>query len=456
MSGDKIKSAPWDKPKGKGSARSGPPRPPGTPSNPGAPAPPPLRLSAEFRIDRSAPTTPPPVNKVERPATPRLAKPPPKSPEPPPKSPEPPPKSPEPPPKSPEPPPRSPKPPPTSPPLGMGGEPDPEDSSTFWSLEADGHDPRDQPDLDEPLSGTDDLFDPATGWEFAAVTDDSIPSIDSSLGGEPERPEPSAPIVEHTPTLLGRDPATAPLPELPDFTGDHWNLPPGPASAPKAIKPTAPQEATPSTSKLSKQPVPPRPAEDSGINFDPDGFLSIADTPAPVGGTTADELAPADWETDEFDLSVDESHPEIGDVLFSGAELPAISPELALLPTDEALSKAQELFGTGNPELGMALLESARIQAPDDTRLQTWLDYGERRVMLASCPGVKRDQVPTLVHSKSKLAAVTSGDQRSIVLAIDGRRTLVELREALPQIPVVGFWKELGKLQQRGWLRWTN
>ncbi len=439
MKRDKIKSAPWDKPSGDKSAKLTPKRVPES-----------EYLGQGFEIDRG----------VRRDPTP--------------------------PPSKPRPPVGAPPPPPS---LGManGGRIEEEDSFAYWSESgADAGIAGDPPQLDEPLSGTDDWFDPATGWDLDAVTDGSIDAIDdplapvgtswsptSSASSQPA-PAPPAPKL-WTPEPLPppssdeEAQAAAPLPELPDFTGEHWNLPPGPATGAKVDKPEPEPEPD----------LPPPGPDDSQVAFDDDGFLSIADVPAPTSTTTADEVgpvvqsfadvagpayqapapaapAPAEGSVADIEISIDDSQPDLGDQVFSEARLPSIPPDLAMLPLDEALGKAQEFFGTGQEELGMALLESARIQAPDDPRLATWLEYGERRIMLAACPGATFKRTPALTHPRTRLAAVTAGDQRTLVMAIDGQHTLAQLREALPQIPAVGFWKELGKLQQRGWLRWTD
>ena len=207
MKRDKIKSAPWDKPSGDKSAKLTPKRVPES-----------EYLGQGFEIDRG----------VRRDPTP--------------------------PPSKPRPPVGAPPPPPS---LGManGGRIEEEDSFAYWSESgADAGIAGDPPQLDEPLSGTDDWFDPATGWDLDAVTDGSIDAIDdplapvgtswsptSSASSQPA-PAPPAPKL-WTPEPLPppssdeEAQAAAPLPELPDFTGEHWNLPPGPATGAKVDKP---------------------------------------------------------------------------------------------------------------------------------------------------------------------------------------------------------------------------
>lgn len=394
-------------------------------------------------------------------------------------------------------PPRSSGPPPSTD-LSLAGEEAPaystQDSISFWSLQAADSGPR-RPAIDEPLSGTDEVFDPATGWDFPAVSDGDL------------RVRPSAPTPDPASTS---DPATTPsavadLPDWgePDFGGSDldrvsdfgggseagvgWSFDAaGPSFSDLPLPPSAsaelplpdlhggersdgPASGAPQLSSVARpgapdvvfDPAPPD-EEPPAVVFDNEGFFSVADVASPVSLQDDSGPAPAPAssleESAEFEFEMDDDGPEelSEDDIYSQSALPAVPPELAILPVEEAVVRARELFADGDPELGMAVLEAARMRAPDDTRVETWLEFGERRLIAHHAPGARSDRVPLLLHPASKLLRVTAGDQASLIAAVDGVRDINQLRRALPQLPVVGFWKDVGKLLERGWLGWSD
>lgn len=364
----------------------------------------------------------------------------------------------------------------------------------FWGLSTDsqpsvvGPDPV-VPDYDDALlSGGDELFDPATGWDYSAVSGHQGTANDL-LGSHPALAAVShagMATVSHAeiPTVgegLGAlaseertlAPDTADLPHLPTFkTSGRWRKQPN-ASGPPIL-----EEPAPLRSLEPKAEEPDEPTEATvKVSFDDDGFFSLADVPAPTSDAadafiqeeSVYEIGPIDdsiadvsspvvrvESTGEFEFQIDESSPDLGDQIFSEAAIPSLSPELFSLPTDDAIKKAQQLFQDGDADMGMALLEAALMKAPNDDRLGTWLEYGERRLISAYCPAGRPERVPVLRHPRERLLAVTAGNQRDLIAVIDGRATVSSLRRKVPHVPVVSFWKELGKLTQRGWLGWAD
>jgi hypothetical protein len=212
------------------------------------------------------------------------------------------------------------------------------------------------------------------------------------------------------------------------------------------------------------------------VEFDNEGFFSIADVAAPVVPAesffveeeSVYEISPIEDDragtsspvqhvdaTGEFDFQI-EVTPDAGDELFSQATIPALPPSLLGLSVDDAIKKAQQLFLDGEADMGMALLEASVMAHPDDNRLATWLEYGERRLISAYCPTGRPERVPTLRQPRGQLLLVTAGSQRDLISVIDGLTAVRDLRRKLPHVPVVSFWKELGKLTQWGWLGWAD
>ena len=141
---------------------------------------------------------------------------------------------------------------------------------------------------------------------------------------------------------------------------------------------------------------------------------------------------------------------------FSVATMPSVPDASVSLTCGEAIIWAKELFEEDRARDGMALLSFTAARFPDDPLLATWLEFGERRLIARYCPGVRLDDVANLVPDQPLLLRRTVGAQRALVAAIDGVRTIAALRELLPGIPVVTFWEDLGKMNDRGWLRWED
>lgn len=351
-----------------------------------------------------------------------------------------------------------------------------EDSVSFWSLRAAGGGRGDR-GVGEPLSGTDEVFDPATGWDFAAVSDADLRAVGRPRGAEsPTVRDAVSNLPDWGAPSLGDEPeggAAAPL-SGPSFS----DLPiPGSPSREESLPDLEGLRAEPAVTRLSTAAPEPglpdaRPRDLSfapevptqappRVAFDPDGFFSVADVPSPVQVTLDGDATPPPQsleESAEFEIEVDEEpvfELEEEDI-YSQSALPAVPPELAILPVEEAVERARELFADDDPALGMAVLEAARMRAPADTRVETWLEFGERRLIARYAPEARPDRIPVLLHPTEKLLRVTGGDQAALIAAVDGRRTLTQLRRALPQLPLVGFWKDIGKLLERGWLGWVG
>ncbi len=371
-----------------------------------------------------------------------------------------------------------------------------DEKAAFWGLTSDTQPPvaapllTDEEEDDGMLSGTDDLFDPATGWDYSAVSGNQGPAADllgshpalaavSEAGGAAASADDIAtidgglPAVDLSERALAPD--TADLPHLPTFkTSCRWRKHPTATGAPVLEDPNPPPPPPPEVAVEE----PDEPTEATvKVAFDDDGFFSIADAPAPTSDAadamieeeSVYEIGPIDSSvadvsspvvrvesTGKFEFHINDSTPDLGDEIFSEAVIPSLLPDLFTLPIDDAIKKAQQLFQDGDADMGMALLEAALIKEPDDTRLGTWLEYGERRLISAYCPAGRPERVPILRHPRERLMAVTAGNQRDLVAVIDGRTTVANLRLKLPHVPVVSFWKELGKLTHRGWLGWVD
>jgi hypothetical protein len=424
------KTAPWDAPRPDGSS---------TPSEP-AVEPPSFELEVELdlgrpaRTPRSEPASPGPEAKL-RSAAPARASSPPVGRRPP------------------------------APELGLAGGELPsystEDSISFWALQS-VDTGRAAPVAGEPLSGTDEVFDPATGWDFAAVSDADLRASHEQTTPSPA-PPPVRSAVANVPDWgspsFGDEPVS---PASSPIEGPSFSDLPAPASASREaplpdLDTFEPPAALSSDGSIPFEPAPPS-CTSGPVVFDPDGFFSVADVSGPTSPPPAGSEAGQLEESAEFEFDIDDepvSELEEHDI-YSQSALPAVPPELAILPVEDAVVRARELFADDDPDLGMAILQAARMRAPNDTRVETWLEFGERRLMARYAPGARPDRVPVLAHPKEKLLRVTAGDQAALIAAIDGQRDLIRLRRALPQLPVVGFWKDVGKLLERGWLGWSD
>jgi hypothetical protein len=388
-----------------------------------------------------------------------------------------------------------------------------DDEASFWSIGAKEAAPVHVDSGEELLSGDEEMFDPATGWNYAVVgggastepddinTQSALAAI--SLAGMAAVSRSHIPAVQAAPPAA--DPAdralapnTGDVSHLPTFkTSGRWakppDAPPPPIlEAPRAAPAPRVEEeddglfgasddgrsepgAEPGFQTLD-EPADEPTEETVRVEFDDDGFFSIADVAAPVvhaesffveeesvydiGPIEDDPACPASEvvrldATGEFDFQI-EVTPEHGEDVFSQTTLPALPPELLTLSVDDAIQKAQQLFLDGEADLGMALLEATIMAHPDDNRLATWLEYGERRLISAYCPTGRPDRVAILRQPRGQLLVVTAGSQHDLIAVIDGRTTVRDLRRKLPHVPVVAFWKELGKLTQRGWLGWAD
>jgi hypothetical protein len=141
---------------------------------------------------------------------------------------------------------------------------------------------------------------------------------------------------------------------------------------------------------------------------------------------------------------------------FSAATLPVLPDEFVSLTCGEAIIWARELFAEDRARDGMALLSFTASRFPGDALLAKWLVFGERRLIIRFCPELRPSDVPSLVPDQALLLRRTVGAQRALVAAIDGERSLSTLRALLPGIPVTSFWEDVGKMNDRGWLRWEE
>lgn len=201
----------------------------------------------------------------------------------------------------------------------------------------------------EYLSGPDEYFDPATGWDFDAISDSQIAAVSGSSA----------------------------------------------------------------TARGASPPQPPRrPA-----------------APAP--------LPPVD-DSSEFAIEIEADEPE------------------AELSVDDAVAQAQALFRENRDDDAIATLARAAVLAPTNPQLTTWMEFGERRLIARHCNGGRLDRVPNLVHPRDKLLGVVQGQQRALILAIDGSRTAGELRAGLSAMSASHFWRTLGRLVERSWVAWGD
>jgi len=219
----------------------------------------------------------------------------------------------------------------------------------FWSLDAG---PAERPVAAEPheyLSGPSHLFDPATGWDFSALSDEQVAAARAARNAAPA---PGAP------------PRSAPAPGIP--------------------------------------------ADGPMINLQPAAGAAFAQAP----------------------------------------------PKVARVSPEEGVARARDMMTAGQDEAAVELLEQVDKGAPGDSNVQTWLEYGVRRLMQKHCPGATPDKIPSLSHSLDKLAAVASEPQAAILGVIDGQSNLLQVRAASLGLSTAAFWLELGKLRSRGWVHW--
>ncbi len=231
--------------------------------------------------------------------------------------------------------------------------PPPEDtSSSFWAP------PATEPEVaavvppDEFLSGDEEFFDPATGWDFQAITDHQIEAVSGST-----------PIA-------------------------------APQSAPRGASPAA---------------------------------------------------SPPLAQSGEFAVEIDDDEPVDDSPAAAG-------PPLSV---DQALERAQALFGVERDGDALKILVEAADLTPADPRLAPWIQFGERRITLRLCPTGGLDRVPQLGHPLESLVRAASPAQTALLSAVDGRRNAATLQQALG-VDVSSFWKTVGRLIERGWLTWAD
>jgi len=294
----------------------------------------------------------------------------------------------------------------------------------------------------EPLSGSAaEMFDSSTGWNLEAVTGESSPvgggSQDAPFTFGDSSPDytdsfdAAEPVDVGSSSLFGEDGFFS-------LSSDHEQEA---ESAPSPVDTAArsQEDSTSSQGEASASPRPPRP---------PQGLRGPR-TPSPV-------LRLSDSAEFEFNVGSDLDIDPLGDDIFSSAAVPAISPELLCLSVEEALVRSAGLVEEGEPVLGLSVLLAAQVMAPDHEQLGRALQETELHVMSKFCPNAQLDRVPVLCHPVEQLLPVTDGHQGELVQAIDGSRCLSELRSALPGVDPAVFWADMGKLLQRGWLRWKE
>lgn len=138
----------------------------------------------------------------------------------------------------------------------------------------------------------------------------------------------------------------------------------------------------------------------------------------------------------------------------AGAAFDRAPPKIQRVVPEEGVARARELLSGGQAEEAVDLLERLDRDAPGDPNVQTWLEYGVRRLMKKHCPGATPDDILVLNHPLNKLQAVASPAQSELLGNIDGRSTLMQVRAATMGLPTARFWAELGRLHNRGWVRW--
>lgn len=152
--------------------------------------------------------------------------------------------------------------------------------------------------------------------------------------------------------------------------------------------------------------------------------------------------APTVAESGEFSVEIEPGEP-----------LPPPVPSPATV--DQALQRAQELFGGKRDDEALDLLAAASRAAPEDARLTTWIEFGERRVMRRHCPTGGLDRVPRLAHPLDTLLRVASPEQARLLHSVDGVSNAAALRQQLG-LGASTFWALAGRLVERGWMNWLD
>lgn len=123
---------------------------------------------------------------------------------------------------------------------------------------------------------------------------------------------------------------------------------------------------------------------------------------------------------------------------------------------DELLGRVGELLAADRTEEAAGLLEQAETLAPGDPMVATWAAFALRKLVAVHCPDGALDGIPELSHPAAKLLPVATPAQQRLIMVVDGRRTAGDLQAAVDGMTASRFWRELGKLQRRGWVRWKS
>jgi hypothetical protein len=281
----------------------------------------------------------------------------------------------------------------------------------------------------EPLSGDDDLFDPATGWTFAIPEEpeELRPRFDRADGAAPS---PGLSVEEIFSTGSGR---AVPGPTEPPAKASEV---PKAAAASSASHPRSPE------ARLAKVPITaPPPA-----TLPPPVSLEI---PRP----SAEEIERALLAASGVDVQVvDDEADEIETGRQAKVEKRADQP----WPTDpqQLLARARErMNGADGVEEAVRMLRAGSRATPQDTSLATWREFAERRLLQASVPGALPDRIPQVVGAPTAYAGEASEFERQLLTALDGRRSIARLASAAPDDMVGKLFTTLGALVGKGWVR---
>ena len=137
------------------------------------------------------------------------------------------------------------------------------------------------------------------------------------------------------------------------------------------------------------------------------------------------------------------------------ADEPIPPPGAPPLDAEHSLTQAQELFQQERDLEAITLLDATSRAAPDDPRLTTWIEFGERRVMRRCCPTGGLDRVPRIARPPGEMLPAADPAETGLLLAIDGASNAATLRQRLG-LGAVEFWAPMGKLVERGWILWID
>ncbi len=264
-----------------------------------------------------------------------------------------------------------------------------EEAESFWALPSIEPLQGRAPSDSESLSGPAEDFDDSTGWLFPAV---DLPDLEPRYDLTNEQR--NAPILPSSEELFcGAVPAlpadVSTTPRTP--AGLHIpNAPPAPRSSSPPPLSTPPRSGSPPPPPRSSSPPPPP--------------RNAAPLRSPAGGV------------------------------------------------DELLARGRELLNGGDLGGAINLLRAAQRIDRGNNSVRTSLELAERHLLREHLPDATPASVPRLTQDPSHLMRQAQGNEKQVVGALDGHRTLGELLSKTNANAYVPMLRVLASFVNRGWV----